>query len=133
MLNLTKEKFPQITNVKLADFGLACNIKRDCNYGTDCFGTFGYMAPEMLNGSGIYDQNVDLWSLGVLLFNLVTGKMPFDRDNLVAGTQRGNPKFDSMAWRYCSKDLKDLTSKLLEKNVRKRLSINQVLGHQWMQ
>jgi len=64
-----------ITNLKLADFGMACKFDKIAS-DTVC-GTIGYMAPELLVGEGEYDEKVDIWSLGVILYNLVTGKMPY--------------------------------------------------------
>ena len=54
---------------------MACKFDKIAS-DTVC-GTIGYMAPELLVGEGEYDEKVDIWSLGVILYNLVTGKMPY--------------------------------------------------------
>lgn len=65
--------------VKLADFGwsVVCSKGRR---NTIC-GTLDYLAPEMLSGGG-YDHRVDIWSLGVLCYELLFGKPPFEHQNL---------------------------------------------------
>lgn len=59
--------------VKFIDFGLACQMKGG---EKDIAGTPYYLAPEVL--TGYYDYECDIWSLGVVLFQLLSGKMPFD-------------------------------------------------------
>jgi serine/threonine protein kinase len=61
-------------NVKLCDFGWATN-RIKCARNTFC-GTYEYMAPEMVLESS-YDYRIDIWALGVLLYELVHGKAPF--------------------------------------------------------
>jgi serine/threonine protein kinase len=66
--------------IKLTDFGFACffnpNKKMDISLGTPY-----YMAPELVDGRK-YDQRVDIWSLGCITYILLSGKLPFDGDNL---------------------------------------------------
>lgn len=54
--------------VKFIDFGLACQMKRGCN---DVAGTPYYMAPEVISGD--YGPKCDIWSIGVVLYQLLTG------------------------------------------------------------
>ena len=70
---INEGKDGQIREVKLADFGLACKASKDDQYKDENCGTLGYIAPEMLKGGGRYTDKVDVWALGVILFNLVTG------------------------------------------------------------
>ena len=60
-------------NIKVCDFGFATDIKTK---KTDICGTYEYMAPEMVNNSS-YNEKVDVWSLGILLYELIHGKAPF--------------------------------------------------------
>lgn len=64
----------EILGLKLADFGMVCEIGRQGV--NDEFGTMGYQAPEVL-AQNDYDESIDCFSLGVLLYNFVTGQMPF--------------------------------------------------------
>ena len=74
--------------VKLADFGIARSIDRMAETTTGVLkGKIGYMAPEQIENRG-YDQRVDLYALGVLMFELLTGNRPFDGENDVATLYR---------------------------------------------
>ena len=64
------------------------------------FGTRGYMAPEVLQGSLRFNEKIDSWALGVLLYNLVTGKMPFTGSDKKVKFNSMNKvvQFPDMAW-----------------------------------
>ena len=71
----------ELGNCKLCDFGVSRFIQKDQVVNESC-GTPAYLAPEIILEKGYYDFGVDIWSLGVLLFSLVTGEMPFQADTL---------------------------------------------------
>lgn len=62
--------------LKLADFGWSNFLKPDTTRTTFC-GTLDYLAPEMLQGGHEHDHMVDIWTVGVLIYELLTGKSPF--------------------------------------------------------
>jgi len=62
--------------LKLADFGLACYFD-DKSIDSTVFGSPGYKAPEGIMGDKYINHKVDSWSLGIVLYNLICGKMPF--------------------------------------------------------
>jgi serine/threonine protein kinase len=69
--------------VTLFDFGLACPVRalaKDYNRGTICMGTMEYAAPEQIWG-GVVDARADIYSLGCVLYELVTGRRPFDAES----------------------------------------------------
>lgn len=68
-------------NVKLADFGWSNYLKPDETRSTFC-GTLDYLAPEMVEKGSKHDEKVDIWSVGVLAFELLTGSSPFSPADL---------------------------------------------------
>ena len=60
----------------MGDFGFARRLDKDC-YLNELFGTLSYMAPEVLLKNN-YNHSADIWSLGVTIFELLTGKLPFN-------------------------------------------------------
>lgn len=73
-------------HVKLADFGWANSLKGTKYRATFC-GTPDYLAPEMIRGDG-HNQTLDMWQMGVLLFEMTVGKSPFGSDHQELTTQR---------------------------------------------
>jgi len=97
---LVNIKENQITDVKLSDFGFATKIDNENENDKTC-GTHGYKAPEMLRRSEPYNEMVDCWSLGILLYNLVTGVMPFKGNDtkVYMNTLYKNPKYKEKSWK----------------------------------
>uniref|UniRef100_A0A0C9S9B9 TSA: Wollemia nobilis Ref_Wollemi_Transcript_8240_1567 transcribed RNA sequence n=1 Tax=Wollemia nobilis TaxID=56998 RepID=A0A0C9S9B9_9CONI len=118
--------------LRLADFGLSLH----CPKGEKLSGGVGslfYVAPEMLLGT--YTTKVDVWAAGVILHVLLSGMLPFDGSNedILQGIQRYEQlDFCAAEWRSVSWSAKDLLSKMLCKDVEKRLSASEVLRHQWI-
>lgn len=106
-------------NVKLGDFGLSKqNIDRDHQTNTVC-GTPEYMAYEIYNHES-YDQNVDWWSLGILIFELSTFKTPFYANNTTMITEnvlQGNVDYPTTM----NEETKQIVSALLERDPKRRL------------
>ncbi|KAK5104577.1 hypothetical protein LTS08_002468 [Lithohypha guttulata] len=68
-------------NVKLVDFGFTREYEGKSNYLSTFCGTVCYAAPEMLKGEKYAGEKVDVWSLGIVLYALLTGQLPFDEDD----------------------------------------------------
>ena len=68
-------------NVKLCDFGFTREYEGKASYLQTSCGTVCYAAPEMLKGEKYAGEKVDVWSLGVILYALLTGELPFDEDD----------------------------------------------------
>ena len=66
----------KVKNLYLADFGLSCNIQ-EFSVDTEFRGSFPYIAPEMLYEGNNFNSLIDSWSLGIILYELFTGKPPF--------------------------------------------------------
>eukprot|EP01123_Difflugia_compressa_P009612 TRINITY_DN323_c0_g1_i1.p1 TRINITY_DN323_c0_g1~~TRINITY_DN323_c0_g1_i1.p1 ORF type:complete len:300 (-),score=56.58 TRINITY_DN323_c0_g1_i1:207-1106(-) len=118
--------------IKLADFGLSKVFAtlEDKIMATAC-GTPYYVAPEILGSEG-YTNKVDTWAAGVLLYVLLSGRLPFSGESDVELFQAimecnliwKKPQFDTV-----SPQAKDLISKLITKDVAARLSAEQALDH----
>lgn len=97
-------------------------------------GTSYYIAPEILNKTG-YDERCDVWSIGVILYILLTGKPPFDGDGDEEITEQvkvGNVNFDDQIWNMISSEAKDLLKKkMLRYEFKSRASAREVLSHPW--
>ena len=104
-------------HIKLTDFGLSKKLFAPENFKTYSFcGTPEYLAPEILLGVG-HDKGVDYWSLGVLLYEMLSGELPFYNPNKQE-LYRSIVKADFQMKHYFSNDAQDLISKLIEPNVR---------------
>eukprot|EP00743_Colponemidia_sp_Colp-15_P001942 GILK01002114.1.p1 GENE.GILK01002114.1~~GILK01002114.1.p1 ORF type:complete len:470 (+),score=51.67 GILK01002114.1:200-1609(+) len=120
-------------NIKIADFGLSRPLSEGQLLVSQC-GTPGYIAPEVLAGNG-YGKEIDMWSLGVILFILLCGYPPFYADtemetfDLIKACRY---EFADKFWSGISLQAKDLVSKLLRKNPADRLTASQVLRHPWI-
>eukprot|EP01029_Cantina_marsupialis_P007159 TRINITY_DN1791_c0_g1_i1.p1 TRINITY_DN1791_c0_g1~~TRINITY_DN1791_c0_g1_i1.p1 ORF type:complete len:324 (+),score=99.40 TRINITY_DN1791_c0_g1_i1:115-1086(+) len=124
---------PHSDVIKIADFGLAKLIDESKMMQTAC-GTPGYVAPEILIGSG-YGAEVDLWSLGVIAYILLCGFPPFYDDNnaaLFEKIKKAEFVFLEPYWDGVSADAKDLINKLLVVDPTERLTADKVLEHKWI-
>jgi len=122
------------SRVVVADFGLAKNFGRGELLQTHC-GTPSYAAPEVVRGDAVYDQAVDLWSVGVITYVLLAGFFPFydeDNDDLREKIIAGSYEFMSPYWDMISADAKDFVSHLLVVDPTKRFNAEQALEHQWI-
>ena len=117
-------------DVKLTDFGLAKEVKGN-DLKTFC-GTPQYFAPEVLKrqstvaGRGRYGKPADMWSLGVVLYVMLSGMPPFDDDS------HGKLEFPEDPWQGISKEAQDLIQCLLQADPRKRCTVKQACEHPWI-
>jgi len=106
--------------IKLTDFGCAKkNIYNENDYILR--GTIEYMAPEILNGSGRQGKEVDWWSLGVLIHNILTGDVLFTGSTQIIKKKILGYKFQPKIYPYLTSSAKDVLRKLLQGNVKDRL------------
>jgi len=120
--------------VKLTDFGLANKIDGDNNGLKTSCGTLYYAAPEVL-GPGPYVESIDYWSLGVVLYVLLVGYLPFyhdSRDETINQIRRARVHFDMKDWGGISVHARDIIRKLLTRDAKHRLNGETILQHEWM-
>jgi len=117
---------------KLVDFGLAKMIGPN-EKADEPFGTLGYVAPEVLRKEP-YSFSCDLWSYGCIIYALLSGSLPFDHENqkeTIRMTLDNKLEFDLPSWNNVSKECRELICALLEKDPRKRISLEDALTHKW--
>ncbi|CAL7938824.1 unnamed protein product [Xylocopa violacea] len=118
--------------VNIVDFGFA-RIKRGCEpLHTPCF-TLPYAAPEVVARQG-YDQSCDLWSLGAILYSMLSGKPPFrtGSPDLATRIRAGEIDFDSESWSHVSNFAKQVAKGLLTVDPSKRLTASGLVNHPWL-
>ena len=116
----------QNMRAKLTDFGWSNYMQGDMKRTTVC-GTPVYLAPEIINNRG-HDEKVDIWCIGVLLFELLTGISPFQGNDVQ--TIKYNINRLNIAWqRDMDRDAVDLIRRILKYNPEERISLEQMLLH----
>ena len=130
-INLNSMKMKNF-ELKLIDFGCAKIFSKHKKNFEDTIGTLIYCSPEVLKNN--YNKKCDIWSCGVLMYVLLSGHFPFFgktqkeiKKNILSGTFTFNEKYFS----HISDKAKDLISKCLIYNKNKRISIEEVLQHEF--
>lgn len=120
-------------NVKVTDFGLCNFIKPGEFFQTSC-GSPVYAAPEViLNSEGYVGTKSDIWSMGVVLFAMVAGHLPFEVDNkghLLSIESLLSGKFPMP--RHLSAELADLLLKMINPDPVRRATLEQIKNHAWV-
>ena len=121
-----------IFSLKLIDFGLATFSEQE----KKIVGTPMYMSPEMIDGNGTYVS--DIWSVGVVVYQMITGKLPFDGgegdDNQILYEHIKTKEYNKEKLNNvkCSEDVKDFIDKALQKDIKKRMNVEEALNHPWI-
>ncbi|KAH9886442.1 kinase-like domain-containing protein [Cubamyces lactineus] len=117
--------------IKIADWGMAAFAPPTLQLETSC-GSPHYASPEIVNGHKYTGTATDIWSCGVILYALLTGRLPFDDKNvrtLLTKVKVG--KYDMPT--YIDPLAKDLLSRMLVVDVHKRISMSEILAHPWLE
>ena len=118
-------------NVKLVDFGFTREYQGTTSYLQTWCGTVCYSAPEMLKGEKYAGEKVDVWSLGIILYALLCGELPWDEDDdsaTKARILREEPNYPD----YVPEPAKELIKKLLSKRPLLRPLLGDVLKDPWL-
>ena len=116
--------------IKVGDFGLATKLEFDGERKRTVCGTPNYIAPEILEGKAGHSYEVDVWSLGVIMYTLIIGKPPFETNNVKETYKRiknGNYSFPESA--IISEPAKDLIQNILVLDPHKRPKLDEILEH----
>ncbi|OMJ85483.1 hypothetical protein SteCoe_13169 [Stentor coeruleus] len=117
--------------IKIGDFGNACNFHTTSSM-KGLFGSVYYLAPEVFKG--IYNEKVDIWSCGIMLYVLLTGNIPYNPGSLndIKKQVVETPFQLTHEFSYSfSGELEDFMKKILNVNPEKRLSASEALKHPW--
>lgn len=144
--NLLFTSMDDDANIKIVDFGFARfkPTDTDSRMLTPCF-TLPYAAPEVLkmasqpgNQEG-YSESCDIWSLGVILFAMLSGHAPFysrsrtdPTASIMQRIREGDFRMDGESWKHVSIGAKNLTKGLLTVDPRKRLHMDQLINSRWL-
>lgn len=95
------------------------------------YGTVYYIAPEVLEGK--YTEKCDIWSIGVILYILLTGSPPFggNTEEILSKVKTAKLKMEGSDWNNISSEAKSLVKQLLNRDYSQRLSAKQALKHPW--
>lgn len=123
-------------NVKLGDFGMATFVGPDKLVRGRC-GTPGYVAPEILGAAknGGYENNVDMFSAGVIMYILLCGYEPFygeSEKDLIDENKKAKVEYPDDDWEFVSVEGRDLVEKMLERDPSKRIAPSKALQHPWI-
>ncbi len=128
---MLESKSSEDLSIKLIDFGTSNFIKNNQHLSMK-IGTPYYIAPEVLKKS--YGYECDIWSLGVILYMLLSGTPPFDGfddQSILQKVKIGKYSLDGETWEIISNEAKDLINKMLTYSPENRISAEDALKHEW--
>uniref|UniRef100_A0A673LC89 Maternal embryonic leucine zipper kinase n=1 Tax=Sinocyclocheilus rhinocerous TaxID=307959 RepID=A0A673LC89_9TELE len=119
-------------NLKLIDFGLCAKPKGGLGFELlTCCGSPAYAAPELIQGKAYIGSEADVWSMGVLLYALLCGFLPFDDDNcMVLYRKITRGKYSNPHWLSPASIL--LLNQMMQVDPKRRLTVKQLLDHPWV-
>lgn len=116
--------------VKVGDFGLAAKIDFDGERKRTICGTPNYIAPEVLEGKSGHSYEVDIWSLGVIIYTLIIGKPPFETTDVKATYDRIKKNSYSFPETVPISDpARELITRILSKDPARRPVLDEILNH----
>ena len=131
--NILLSDHSDIPNVKLADFGLS-KLACPTDIQNLACGTLGYVAPEVLSQSG-YTCKVDLWSIGIITYLLLRGRLPFDHKEkqvLIELTLKGSLNFEEPYWKAFTPFAIDFLNMMIDRNPEDRPYCEEAINHPWI-
>ncbi|CAK64241.1 unnamed protein product (macronuclear) [Paramecium tetraurelia] len=131
--NILFKDSKNMDTLKIADFGFSC-LKSQISFINPICGTPGYTAPEVFSQSSSYDEKVDIYSAGIIFYNILTSKNPFGNSknisDLIQSNISGNYNQAYLESTYVNNPLAyDLLTKMLQKEPHSRPSADECLNH----
>jgi polo-like kinase 1 len=119
--------------VKIGDFGLATKLEFDGERKRTICGTPNYIAPEVLEGKQGHSYEVDIWSLGVIIYTLIIGKPPFETSDVKTTYKRIRMNAYNFPENVAISDqARSLITLILNNDPSKRPTVDEILMHEWM-
>ena len=115
---------------KFIDFGFARQLNQGQEYFTTVCGSLFYLPPEMIYQTKC-NKAADIWSLGVVLFGIVSGRLPFFAESTIEIVEAIRTK-EPVYSKQISPELRDLLTAMLTKDPMKRITISQIKQHPWV-
>ncbi|EJF58471.1 Pkinase-domain-containing protein [Dichomitus squalens] len=122
------------SDIVIADFGIAKHLHSPEEQLHSLAGSFGYVAPEVLNKTG-HGKAVDIWSTGIITYVMLCGYSPFRSDDvkeLIRETTEAKIEFHERYWSNVSDEAKDFVKTLLNPDPAKRPTAAEALQHKWL-
>ncbi|ELT98137.1 hypothetical protein CAPTEDRAFT_128601 [Capitella teleta] len=126
-------------NVKLIDFGLSNVYREDDPLRTHC-GSPEYAAPELFVLGKTYGPEIDIWSLGIIMYAMVLGHLPFStpykdeyqRQRMLQNIQKGLSGYHDREMQILTKECRTFVHQLVEPNPELRISLTDIVRHPWV-
>ena len=120
--------------LKLIDFGAGAFLKSQSEQFSDFHGTRVYSPPEWILNQRYFGDRATVWSLGVLLFNMIYGDIPWEKDSDIVNCRlysKNNIFFDNFNWQNNQRDVDDLIRLCLTIEDAERIKLDEILNHKW--
>ena len=119
--------------VKLTDFGISRSLENNQIYSKTFVGSRSYMSPERITGKK-YSYSSDIWSVGLVIYELATGKEPYGEGDdfltqITKIVENDEPRLDNNIF---SKEFCDFIEKTVKKEQEKRADVDELLNHPWI-
>jgi calcium-dependent protein kinase len=118
--------------IKVIDFGTSSEFEAGSKM-KEIYGTAYYIAPEVLSFD--YNEKCDIWSIGVILYILLSGRPPFDGNDdkeIIKKVRIGHYDLTSPEFQYVTKEALDILKKMLTYDPMRRISAGEALKHPWI-
>jgi len=131
---LLESEDPDNLNIKITDFGFACFFNPKEQGLREVLGSPLYMAPEIIQEQP-YNHKVDIWSIGVITYILLSGRPPFkgrSKNEIFRSIMQGSLSFDNPIWDVISAEAKDFIVRALHSDPSKRATAKNLLEYPWL-